>query len=53
MTPAVINDFLSGGSRISETGEDANPKGGDTNLLFGQLIVQNYTKMKKNEKHKT
>ena len=41
-------DKISGGSRISQTGERTNPKGrGDVNLLFGQISSENCMKTKK------
>ena len=35
----------SGGSRMSQTGA-VNPKGGGTNLLFGQIFPESCMKMK-------
>ena len=40
-----VKIFISGGSRISETG-GANFQGGDKNLLFGQFFPENCMKMK-------
>ena len=36
----------SGGSRISQTGGGANPKGEGKNLLFGQISPEDCMKMK-------
>ena len=40
------SSFTSGVSGVSQTGVRANPRGGDTNLLFGNIFAENCIKMK-------